>query len=467
MRATRSLRALQNAQFTSVELTHHSVLSVRGPDALPFLQRYATCDTRALGGGAAAPPGGGARAQFGAFLTAKGRTLACGTLSAPRVAGGETCVFVEVRRELAGALLAHLAGFRLRARVELGDASRTHAAHALLPAAPFSGGTLFASAAVALEAAWGALEARGGGGGGYWDARGAPSTLGARMVVARDGSCGGAAMLATCPSAPLGRYELLRRLAGAAEGPEVSGMVPLEWNATLLRAVSYDKGCYLGQELVARAHFRGQVRKRVVPFVRGPPPRGAPPEAVGGPCGGPGEAVAALLRGGGGGGCGGGGCGGGGGVAPFTAGARLHSSETGAPVGRVILPPDGDAPVGLAVVRLAALAHTLPAPPPVRGTAPDGSAPLKGNPSRETVEGWPGGGALGAAALEAEGGAGAPGAAALAARCGGAPPADVWCAGEGAAGEGADARAPIQPLLPLWWQHVAHSGQDAEAGGEE
>jgi folate-binding protein YgfZ len=456
MRATRALRAAFAAHFTAAELTSHAVLAVRGPDALPFLQRYATSDTRLLGAGAPAPPGGGARAQPAAFLTAKGRTLAAGLLSAPARADGGACVFVEVRRELASALLAHLAAFRLRARVELSDASATHAVHALLPAAPFSAGPQFAAAAAALEAAWGALEARGGGGGGYWDARGAPSTLGGRVVSARDGSCGGAALLAACPPAPRARYELLRRLAGAAEGPEAAGLVPLEWNATLLRAVSYEKGCYLGQELVARAHFRGQVRKRVLPFCAAPPSGGGaqPPQATAaaGGGGGAGAAVAALLGGGG---------AFRGAEAAFPAGARLFSRATGAAVGRVVLPPDADAPVGLAMLRLAALARTLPPPPPVRGAAPDGSAPLAGNPSRETVDGWPraAGGPLGAEALEAEGGARAPGARALAERAAAAPPADVW-AGEGGSG------APALPLLPPWWQFVAHSGQDAGDGEE-
>ena len=36
-------------------------------------------------------------------------------------------------------------------------------------------------------------------------------------------------------------------------------------NLDLLNAVSFDKGCYLGQELTARAKFRGQVRRRFMP----------------------------------------------------------------------------------------------------------------------------------------------------------------------------------------------------------
>ena len=41
--------------------------------------------------------------------------------------------------------------------------------------------------------------------------------------------------------------------------------MPLECNLEGLNAVSFEKGCYVGQELTARTHHRGVVRKRVVP----------------------------------------------------------------------------------------------------------------------------------------------------------------------------------------------------------
>jgi folate-binding protein YgfZ len=49
-----------------------------------------------------------------------------------------------------------------------------------------------------------------------------------------------------------------------AEGPvEIPSeeALPLEYNLAGLNAISFKKGCYLGQELTARSHFRGQVRK--------------------------------------------------------------------------------------------------------------------------------------------------------------------------------------------------------------
>ena len=32
-----------------------------------------------------------------------------------------------------------------------------------------------------------------------------------------------------------------------------------------LHALSFTKGCYVGQELIARAHYQGAIRKRLMP----------------------------------------------------------------------------------------------------------------------------------------------------------------------------------------------------------
>ena len=64
-----------------------------------------------------------------------------------------------------------------------------------------------------------------------------------------------------------GNYELVRRLAGVAEGGELSGRIALESNQEFLNAVSFHKGCYLGQELTARVHYTGAVRKRIMPLL--------------------------------------------------------------------------------------------------------------------------------------------------------------------------------------------------------
>ena len=60
-------------------------------------------------------------------------------------------------------------------------------------------------------------------------------------------------------------FRRFRYALGVAEGAELVGRLPLECNLAGLGAVSFDKGCYVGQELTARTHHRGVVRKRIVP----------------------------------------------------------------------------------------------------------------------------------------------------------------------------------------------------------
>jgi folate-binding protein YgfZ len=42
--------------------------------------------------------------------------------------------------------------------------------------------------------------------------------------------------------------------------------IPLEYNFAGLNAISFEKGCYIGQELIARTHHRGVIRKRLIPL---------------------------------------------------------------------------------------------------------------------------------------------------------------------------------------------------------
>ncbi|KAL3806176.1 hypothetical protein ACHAXA_000692 [Cyclostephanos tholiformis] len=68
------------------------------------------------------------------------------------------------------------------------------------------------------------------------------------------------------PPAP-GTYSVLRKLAGIAEGDELRSRTAIESNMEFLNAISFDKGCYLGQELTARSNYTGVVRKRIVPLI--------------------------------------------------------------------------------------------------------------------------------------------------------------------------------------------------------
>lgn len=65
-------------------------------------------------------------------------------------------------------------------------------------------------------------------------------------------------------------YYLLMRLElgipeGCSEIPKEKA-IPLEYNLAWLNAISFEKGCYVGQELIARTQNRGVIRKRIMPI---------------------------------------------------------------------------------------------------------------------------------------------------------------------------------------------------------
>jgi hypothetical protein len=58
----------------------------------------------------------------------------------------------------------------------------------------------------------------------------------------------------------------------AAGLPQVYGATSEEFVAQMLNldalgAIAFDKGCYTGQEVIARAHYRGRVKRRMQRFL--------------------------------------------------------------------------------------------------------------------------------------------------------------------------------------------------------
>ena len=74
----------------------------------------------------------------------------------------------------------------------------------------------------------------------------------------------------TLPELSFETFEAWRMLHGvmdAAVDATPGDTIPLEHNLAWQHGISFDKGCYLGQELMARTQFKGVIRKRVVPVV--------------------------------------------------------------------------------------------------------------------------------------------------------------------------------------------------------
>ena len=57
-------------------------------------------------------------------------------------------------------------------------------------------------------------------------------------------------------------------ILGLPEGSaELGGQFPLNMNLNMINAVSFSKGCYIGQELTQRTYHTGVVRRIALPFV--------------------------------------------------------------------------------------------------------------------------------------------------------------------------------------------------------
>ncbi|KAK7239090.1 iron-sulfur cluster assembly factor [Aureococcus anophagefferens] len=203
---------------------HRAVLSVRGGDAAKLIHSLTTNNVTAWM--ESATPGLAA-----AFLNTKGRVLADAVLWRD----GAEDILVDCPASAAKALLRHLKMYKLRSDVKL------KARDDLAVAAFASPG-----AAAAPPPRRRRRRRRG-------PADGAP-----RRALRRGRGRGA------------GRARGRLRARGASRwasprAPEVAGRIPLNCNLDALRYVAFDKGCYLGQELTARAKFRGEVRRRLMP----------------------------------------------------------------------------------------------------------------------------------------------------------------------------------------------------------
>lgn len=103
------------------------------------------------------------------------------------------------------------------------------------------------------------------------------ATLGWRMILSCNVTPQVVLQKSTLQTADKDSYSILKYRLGIGEGVSdlpPGNCLPLECNADYLHGVSFHKGCYIGQELTARTHHTGIVRKRLLPLVLDKPLHG-------------------------------------------------------------------------------------------------------------------------------------------------------------------------------------------------
>jgi len=230
------------------QLAELGVISVSGEDAARFLHGQLTNDIEHLAAD---------HLPLAGYCTAKGRLLATF-----RVWRDEQAVHLLLPRELLPAVLKRLSMFVLRAKAKLADASEGWQVWAV-----FGSG-----AGAKLAALAGAPPATPGDCVRYDSARIA-RLHGSARVPERFLLIAPAAQAAPVAAAALA--DLPETDSGAFWWSEIDAAVPTVFAATqekfvpqminfeVIGGVSFTKGCYPGQEVVARSQFRGKLKRRM------------------------------------------------------------------------------------------------------------------------------------------------------------------------------------------------------------
>jgi len=219
-------------------LGDRGVVRVTGADAGPFLQSVVTNDVEKLAAG---------EARYAALLTPQGKILFDFlVVRLPADAG----FALDCDAEKAADLAKRLGFYKLRAKVSVVDESANEG----------------------VLAYWGEEPENDPGAIVYADPRAAGLGFRALLPLAKARAIGEAGQA---------DYDALRINLGVPKGGldfAYGDTFPHDANLDLLNGVDFRKGCYVGQEVVARMQHRGGVKRRVV-RVRtegDPPPAGTP-----------------------------------------------------------------------------------------------------------------------------------------------------------------------------------------------
>jgi len=216
-------------------LTHLGVIRVAGEDAARFIHGQLTQDFSLLGLH---------EARLAAFCSAKGRMLAS-FIGFKRSADE---ILLLCSRDILATILKRLTMFVMRAKAKLSDVSGEYLVYGLA-------GNAIQTIAAHAHSTW------------------AKADLGTASVVNLYPADGTSRQLWVAPkeSAPPPGQSLalevwlwgeVRSAVATITAPVVEAFVPQMINYESVGGVNFKKGCYPGQEVVARSQFRGTLKRR-------------------------------------------------------------------------------------------------------------------------------------------------------------------------------------------------------------
>ncbi|MDB5847996.1 MAG: folate-binding protein YgfZ [Rhodoferax sp.] len=216
-------------------LNHLGVIRVEGEDAVKFLQGQLTNDFALLGD---------AHARLAAFCSPKGRMQA----SFIGFRRGPAEVLLVCSLDLLATTLKRLSMFVMRAKAKLTDASADFKLYGLV-------GDAVAQAIDPAAAPWTRADQPGATAVALYPANGQPRAL---LLTPAD------APAPTGPALDTDQWLWLEVQSGVAtvSQPIFEALVPQMLNYESVGGVNFKKGCYPGQEIVARSQFRGTLKRR-------------------------------------------------------------------------------------------------------------------------------------------------------------------------------------------------------------
>ncbi|XP_060731373.1 putative transferase CAF17 homolog, mitochondrial [Tachysurus vachellii] len=237
--------------WTCHTLTHRDLIKVHGQDTHSFLQGLITNDISAL-------EDSGHTALYTHLLSVQGRSLYDVMLYSLKDSSyGLSCVLLECDSSVVNSITRHLKMYKIRRKVSVEvcpDLSlwallglNTHPAEGSEPE-PEPELRKKDDVVVMVR-----------------DPR--TPLMGWRLITRNQEKP--SEIITACNHGSTEDYHRHRYKIGVPEGVQdlpPGEALPLESNLVFLNGISFSKGCYIGQELTARTHYTGVVRKRLMPL---------------------------------------------------------------------------------------------------------------------------------------------------------------------------------------------------------